>query len=66
MNEKLSPEARAEMYSHEANGHALMFIRTGDRIKAGHIIVGSKDTNTPLVNMIKKSKMETIRNMRGK
>jgi len=63
MNVNLSPAARAEMYSHEANGHALMFVRTGDRVKSGHIIIGSTDTNTPLVNMIKSSKMETVINM---
>jgi RHS repeat-associated protein len=63
MNEHLSPAAAAEMYSHEANGHALMYVRTGDRKQSGHIFEGSRDTNTPLLNMIKTSKMETIRNM---
>jgi RHS repeat-associated protein len=66
MNKDLSPAARAEMYSHEANGHALMYIRTGDRTKSGHIISGSKDTNTPLINIIKTSKMETVKNMRSR
>jgi hypothetical protein len=66
MNEKLSPAARAEMYSHEANGHALMFVRTRDRTKAGHILIGSRDTNTPLINMITSSKMETVKNMKDR
>jgi len=63
MNEKLSPAARAEIYSHEANAHALMYVRTGDRVQSGHIIKGSTDTNKPLVNMIRTSKMETVINM---
>ncbi|MCL1938191.1 MAG: hypothetical protein FWF52_07335 [Candidatus Azobacteroides sp.] len=63
MNRKLSPAARAEMYSHEANGHALMYVRTRDRLQSGHIFSGSKDINKPLVDMIIKSKMETVKNM---
>jgi hypothetical protein len=63
---KLSPAARAEMYSHEANGHALMYVRTRDRGQSGHNTVGSVSTNKVLNDMIIRSKMETVRNMRGR
>jgi hypothetical protein len=65
LNEKLSQAARAEIYSHEAMGHALMYVRTEDREISGHKFSedGQMDTNKPLVNMIYRSKMETVKNM---
>lgn len=65
INKNLSAAARAEMYSHEANGHALMYMNTRDRIHSGHITPpkGLIDTNKPLINMIIRSKMETVKNM---
>jgi len=66
VNERLSLAARAEMYSHEANGHALMFIRTGDRWKSEHQTRYSTSMNEPLNQMIRRSKMETVTNMRNR
>lgn len=65
INKHLSPAGAAEAYSHEANGHALLYIiNGGDRFNAGHIFQGSIDINVPLRNMIINSKKETIYNMR--
>ncbi|NMA74605.1 MAG: RHS repeat-associated core domain-containing protein [Bacteroidales bacterium] len=66
MNKNLSLPARAEMYSHEANGHALMYVRTRNRTESGHKFEGSRDVNKPLVKMILDSKKETIKNMQGR
>ena len=66
INVKLSPAAQAEMYSHEGNGHALMYVKTGDRVQSGHIFNGSKDMNKTLDNMIIRSKMETVKNMKSR
>jgi hypothetical protein len=67
VNENLSPAAQAETYSHEANGHGLMYVRTSDRAQSGHKFgKGMIDKNTPLKNMIKQSKQETIKNMKGR
>lgn len=65
INKHLSPAGAAEAYSHEANGHTLLYIiNGGDRFNAGHIFQGSIDINVPLRNMIINSKKETIYNMR--
>ena len=64
INKKASSSARAETYSHEANGHALMYIQTGDRKKSAHQPNGMTETNIPLRNAIIRSKKETIKNMR--
>ena len=65
INKHLSPAGAAEAYSHEANGHALLYIiNGGDRFNAGHIFQGSMDVNVPLRTMIINSKKETIYNMR--
>jgi len=66
INKNLSEAARAEMYSHEANGHVQMYLITGNRSQSGHIYVGSTDVNQPLKAMIIKSKMETVNNMQGR
>ena len=63
INEKLSKVGRAETYSHEANGHGLMYVHTGNRYKSAHHAVGIRETNIPLKNMIIKSRKETVMNM---
>jgi len=39
VNADFTKLGQAEMYSHEANSHALMYIRTGDRSKSGHVFL---------------------------
>lgn len=65
VNKSLSPAGAAEIYSHEANGHALLYITSFyNHIKASHQFLGSMDLNKTLVNMIIESKQATIRNMK--
>lgn len=59
----------AEMYSHEANGHGLLYIRNGgDHAGASHNVINLDgkltETNEPLKIMIIQSRRETINNMR--
>jgi hypothetical protein len=68
VNKNLSPEAAAEMYSHEGNGHALLYIQNGGKHKdASHQPVNGLwiEGNTLLKDMIINSKKETIKNMQG-
>jgi RHS repeat-associated protein len=61
VNSKLSSVARPESYSHEANGHALLYVTTRDRNKSGHNISENMiEKNIPLKNAIIKSKKQTI------
>lgn len=61
INQGLSSQGRAETYSHEANGHGLLYILSGYNHKdASHHYEGPKDLNRRLVDMIMKSKIETI------
>lgn len=61
INQGLSSQGRAESYSHEANGHGLLYLLTGfNHQAASHHYDGSKDLNSRLVDMIMKSKIETI------
>ena len=65
INRHLSDAGRAETYSHEVNGHALLYFRTGYNHKlASHNFNGQIDMNGILTRMIFKSKEETIKNMR--
>ena len=65
INLGLSPNGRAEAYSHEVNGHVLLYFRSGYNHKmASHLYIGARDTNTTLRNLIMKSKIETIKNNR--
>ena len=65
INLGLSPNGRAEAYSHEVNGHVLLYLRSGYNHKmASHLYIGARDTNTTLRNLIMKSKIETIKNNR--
>jgi len=68
VNKNLSKAAKAEIYSHEGNGHALMYVRTGgDREAASHqVTTGWKEHNITLKNMIITSKKETIINMKSR
>ena len=66
INEKLSDPARAEMYSHEGNGHAFIYVTTGgDREKASHQFQGMTDVNRTLIDRIITSKKETIQNRKN-
>ncbi len=61
INKTLSKEGRAQIYSHEANGHGLLYIRHEEH---RHIPSSTKgETNIPLYNNILRSINETIKNM---
>ena len=67
INSKLSEKGRAEMYSHEGNGHARIYVTTnGNRQAASHQTppTGLRELNTKLKNSILFSKQETIKNMK--
>jgi RHS repeat-associated protein len=69
INRYLSPAGAAEVYSHEGNGHALLYIQNGGNHKgASHQPVDGLwiEGNTRLMDMIINSKKETIKNMRAK
>ena len=69
VNKNLSPAGAAENYSHEANGHALMYILNGgDHKGASHQPVKGQwiEGNKPLMEMIINSKKETIKNMQDR
>lgn len=66
VNKNLSSAGAAENYSHEANGHALLYILNGgDHKGASHQaeLYKDGDGNKTLVEMIINSKKETIKNM---
>ena len=64
INLGLSPNGRAEAYSHEVNGHVLLYFRSGYNHKmASHLYIRAIDTNTTLRYLIMKSKIETIKNI---
>ena len=59
INLGLSPNGRAEAYSHKVNGHVLLYFRSGYNHKmASHLYIGARETNTTLRNLIMKSKIE--------
>ena len=69
VNKNLSPAGAAEIYSHEANGHVLLYINNGGNHKgASHQPVdgGWIEGNKILMEMIIKSKKETIKNMQAR
>ncbi|MCQ2375114.1 MAG: hypothetical protein MJ069_04350 [Salinivirgaceae bacterium] len=69
VNKNLSAKAAAEIYSHEANGHALLYILNGgDHNGASHQTqkCGLTELNVRLKEMILQSKQETIFNMQEK
>ena len=64
VNKDLSPAAQAEIYSHEGNGHALIYVTSGgNREQASHTVIGMKEQNQILIKKILDSKSETIKNM---
>lgn len=66
VNKNLSPAGAAEIYSHEANGHALLYIQNGGNHEgASHQSVNGQwiEGNKTLKDMIVRSKQETIKNM---
>ena len=62
VNGHLSELGAAETYCHEANGHALIYIRTGDRNASRHQFENGLDINTDLVKMIRDSREEAVKN----
>lgn len=67
INSSLSEEGQAQTYSHEANGHALLFVQGKEhrhQVKNvdGKFIETNKELKTKIVNSIK----ETIKNMKEK
>ena len=66
INKNLSPQGAAEIYSHEANGHALLYIMNGGNHNgASHQPIDGRfvEGNIILKEMIINSKKETIKNM---
>ena len=68
VNKNLSPSGAAETYSHEANGHALLYIQNGGNHEgASHQpingLFSGVEGNKILMEMIINSKKETIKNM---
>ena len=66
INKNLSPAGAAETYSHEANGHALLYIKNGGNHNgASHQSINKQwiEGNEILKRMIISSKKETIVNM---
>lgn len=59
----LSETGRAEAYSHEANGHAIIYHRTRDRELSGHKENKMTETNIVLRTLILQSRKETVTNM---
>ena len=63
VNPEMSLLGAAEIFSHEAYGHALLYIRNGgDHNGASHQVSGMIDVNLTLKDMIFKSRKETVKN----
>ena len=62
----LSTIGRAEAYSHEANGHVIMYNRTRNREASAHQAINFTENNIPLKQLILKSRKETVYNMQKK
>ena len=63
VNSEMSLLGAAEIFSHEAYGHALLYIRNGgDHNGATHQFSGTIDMNLTLKDMIFKSRKETVKN----
>lgn len=61
----LSKIGAAEAFSHEAYGHALLYIRNGgNHTEASHKVEGMVETNTVLKTMILGSRRETVSNLK--
>lgn len=66
VNSNLSETGRAEIYSHEANGHAVIYVNTRDRRQSAHQAPNWVEMNKPLANKILNSRRETVTNMRSR
>ncbi len=63
VNPLLSQRGKAEIYSHEVNGHVLLYFRTRyDHWRASHHEKKGKETNGVLRQLIMRSKIETYYN----
>lgn len=64
INPSLSPIGAAEAFSHEGYGHALIYVETeGDRDRAVHHFVGTKESNRELIDKSIRARKETVKNM---
>ncbi|MBQ7709481.1 MAG: hypothetical protein IJT74_06145 [Bacteroidales bacterium] len=64
LHPSLSDVGAAEAFSHEAYGHALLYLTNGfNHEGASHSYVGLRDTNLTLVKMILQARRETVYNM---
>uniref|UniRef100_A0AB33JFT0 RHS repeat-associated core domain-containing protein n=2 Tax=unclassified Prevotella TaxID=2638335 RepID=A0AB33JFT0_9BACT len=64
INSKLSRRSRVDAYSHEANGHGVIYEETRDRSQSGHQFgPGNKDENEKLKIRILNSKKESRKHM---
>ena len=63
LSDQLSQDGAAQLYSHEANGHAKLYILTHDRNLSSHRVKNYIETNKLLSNAILQSLKETIINM---
>lgn len=62
-NNQLSPLGAAQSFSHEAYGHAYIYVNTKDRALSGHhLIEGGFDTNRVLTARTITAILETITN----
>ena len=66
LNEKLSEEGAAMNYSHEVNGHVLIYMRTHNRELSKHKSVNMIETNQLLIDLIFESIRETFNNIRSR
>ena len=67
LNSKLSDIGAASNFSHEVNGHVLLYVRTHDRVRSGHQFgKGNIDNNKELMEYIFESLKETIENLKKK
>ena len=61
----LTDVGKSEVYSHEANGHVLLYHRTRDRKSSEHQPIGMTENNIVLKELILQSRKETISNIYG-
>lgn len=65
LNPHLSEVGAAEAFSHEAYGHALIYVESnGNRDRAMHQYDGNKDKNQELIDYSIKARKETIQNLK--
>ena len=62
VNSQYTEIGKAESFSHEAYGHAYLYLITKDRGVSGHLFVGPHDTNERLDQEILRARKETVDN----